>query len=120
MKHREGVRTRNDIDMFLGNMAGGENKRRFSRPPVPPQPGEPPPIKTTTIKLRAALPVYIAYFTAIPGPDGSVSFLPDIYGRDGLIIDPAKPGKSCSAAATAQAGDLRKPPENGNQGDPGP
>ena len=86
------------------------------------QPSEPPPLKTTTVRLRADLPAYIAYFTAAPRPDGSLGFLPDIYGRDSRIIDPAKPGKACSAAiaSAAQPPDLRRPAESENQGDPGP
>ena len=68
------------------------------------------------------MPVYIAYFTAAPRPDGSLGFLPDIYGRDARIIDPAKRGKACSVSVAVAAAppDLRKAGENGNQGDPGP
>ena len=39
--------------------------------------------KTVTISLPEPLPVYIAYFTAEPGPSGTVSYLHDVYGRDG-------------------------------------
>ena len=120
----EGVKSRNDIDVLLGNKKPDEARGRISKMPAAPdaQPSEPPPIKTTTIRLRADLPVYIAYFTAAPRPDGSIAFLPDIYDRDGRIIDPARPGKACRAGAVAAAAppDLRKPSENGNQGDPGP
>ena len=120
----EGVRTRSDIDRLLGTRDRDEARGRISRPPEPESLLEPsePPIKTTTVRLRADLPVYVAYFTAAPRPDGSLAFLPDIYGRDARIIDPAKPGKACSsgAGAQAQSADLRKASENGNQGDPGP
>jgi murein L,D-transpeptidase YcbB/YkuD len=119
----EGVRSRSDIDRLLGSADRDEARGRISKPTVPlAQPSEPPPIKTTTVRLRADLPVYIAYFTAAPRPDGSLAFLPDIYGRDSRIIDPAKPGKACSAgiATAAAPPDLRKAGENGNQGDPGP
>ena len=34
------------------------------------------------VKLKAPLPVHIVYFTAWAGPDGSVEFLKDVYGRD--------------------------------------
>ena len=35
-----------------------------------------------SVKLKAALPVHIVYFTAWAAPDGSVEFLKDVYGRD--------------------------------------
>lgn len=37
---------------------------------------------TVTEPLAAPIPVYIAYFTAAPGPDGAIAYYPDIYGRD--------------------------------------
>jgi murein L,D-transpeptidase YcbB/YkuD len=40
---------------------------------------------TVTVDLPERLPVYVAYFTAAPGSDGQVRFLPDIYGRDGQV-----------------------------------
>ncbi len=121
----EGVRSRDSIDVLLGNKDRDEARGRISKPPPSgplAQPSEPPPIKTTTVRLRADIPVYIAYFTAAPRPDGSLGFLPDIYGRDARIIDPAKRGKACSASVAVAAAppDLRKAGENGNQGDPGP
>ena len=39
--------------------------------------------KTTTIALGVPLPVYVTYFTAGTQGDGTVIFLPDVYGRDG-------------------------------------
>ena len=120
----EGVRSRDDIDRLLGNKDRDEAKSRISRPSDPQSLLNPeePPIKTTTVRLRNDLPVYVAYFTAMPRPDGAIGFLSDIYGRDGQIDDPGKPGKACSfgAGAPATAADLRKASENGNQGDPGP
>lgn len=34
------------------------------------------------VAVPAAVPVYLAYFTARVGPDGRVGFLPDVYGYD--------------------------------------
>jgi murein L,D-transpeptidase YcbB/YkuD len=50
---------------------------------------------TVTVALPAPLPIYIAYFTAVPGANGLVRFLPDIYGRD---ANRAKPSTSTCAA----------------------
>jgi len=121
----EGVRSRDDIDVLLGNKDRDEAKGRISRMPREPESllkPEEPPIKTTTVRLRADLPVYIAYFTAAPRPDGSLAFLPDIYHRDSLIIDPATPGKDCrpGVAVAAEPADLRQAGASGSQGDPGP
>lgn len=118
----EGVRSRSDIDRLLGSNDRDDARARISKPPQPlAEPAEPPPIKTTTVRLRAEMPVYIAYFTAAPRHDGVLSFLPDIYGRDARIIDPASPGKACSLGVVAAAApaDLRKAGENGNQGNAG-
>ena len=90
----EGVRTRDDIDILLGIKQPKDAQARISRPQ--PKPSEPPPIKTTTVRLPTSLPVYIAYFTAAPRPDGSLAFPQDIYKRDALIADPAKPDKACA------------------------
>jgi murein L,D-transpeptidase YcbB/YkuD len=35
-----------------------------------------------TVKLAAAVPVYIGYWTADVTPDGKVAFVPDVYGLD--------------------------------------
>ena len=39
--------------------------------------------KTRRVPLEPTVPVHVAYFTAFVGPDGSVAFRQDIYGRDG-------------------------------------
>jgi murein L,D-transpeptidase YcbB/YkuD len=41
---------------------------------------------TQTLPLARPLPVYLLYWTAIAGDDGSVGFRPDRYGRDGLLL----------------------------------
>lgn len=38
--------------------------------------------KSETVKLKAKLPVHIAYFTAWPDASGKISYFKDIYGRD--------------------------------------
>ena len=117
----EGVRTRDDIDILLGIKKPKDEERRISKPPPAPAPSEPPPIKTTTVRLGAELPVYIAYFTAAPRPDGTLGFMRDIYGRDAFITDPAKPGKACEVGGGPAAPPVvRGPVKNGDQGDPGP
>jgi murein L,D-transpeptidase YcbB/YkuD len=45
-----------------------------------------PSRKTRTLALPAALPIYIAYWTAVPDENGAVAFRPDIYGRDKRMI----------------------------------
>ena len=40
---------------------------------------------SVTLDLPAPLPVYITYFTAAPGLDGTVAIRPDIYRRDGRV-----------------------------------
>jgi murein L,D-transpeptidase YcbB/YkuD len=38
------------------------------------------------VDLKRPVPVYITYFTVVPGPDGRAVFRPDVYGRDkGLV-----------------------------------
>ncbi len=53
--------------------------------------------KTTTVKLAASVPVYIAYFTAGVGGDGQLAVYPDIYMRDGRVGDPERPSTACGA-----------------------
>lgn len=42
--------------------------------------------ETRTLPLARPLPVYLLYWTAIAGEDGSVGFRPDRYGRDSLLL----------------------------------
>src|SRR5262249_9655745 len=37
---------------------------------------------TLHLNLDDPLPVYLVYWTALPQPDGTVGFRPDLYGRD--------------------------------------
>jgi murein L,D-transpeptidase YcbB/YkuD len=52
--------------------------------------------KTVEIALGERLPVYIAYITAVPAADGSVTLLPDIYERDVPASAPGRPNWPCS------------------------
>jgi murein L,D-transpeptidase YcbB/YkuD len=45
-----------------------------------------PAQRTRTLALSAPLPIYIAYWTAVPDEHGAVGFRPDIYGRDKRMI----------------------------------
>lgn len=45
--------------------------------------------QTTTVDLPRNLPIYVTYFTAFAGADGSVTVAPDIYRRDARIRDRA-------------------------------
>jgi hypothetical protein len=93
----------------------------MSRPPSTADPAEPPVPKTTTVRLRAPLPVYVAYFTAAPGADGTMTFPQDVYGRDALISDPASRGNSCDTSGI-QSIDAPppKPRKSNGEGDQGP
>ena len=42
--------------------------------------------QTQTLPLARPVPVYLLYWTAIAGEDGSVGFRPDRYGRDSLLL----------------------------------
>ncbi len=42
--------------------------------------------QTRTIVVRRPLPVLVLYWTAAVDPDGRVRFLPDVYGRDPMVI----------------------------------
>lgn len=57
----DGVKTRTEVDAIV---AGGE---------------------TIQISLAKALPLYVAYFTAVDDGRGGIEFLDDIYGRDRRI-----------------------------------
>ena len=43
--------------------------------------------ETTTISLPARMPVYVAYFTAVPDGAGGITRFDDIYDRDQAVID---------------------------------
>jgi murein L,D-transpeptidase YcbB/YkuD len=43
--------------------------------------------KTETVNLSTPLPVLLLYWTAEPGPDGTVRFMNDVYERDGRILE---------------------------------
>jgi murein L,D-transpeptidase YcbB/YkuD len=42
--------------------------------------------ETQTLALNRPLPVYLLYWTAIAGPNGTVGFRPDRYGRDAILL----------------------------------
>jgi len=44
------------------------------------------PTKTLTLRLQRSVPVYLVYFTAEAGNDGSVRALGDPYGRDATLL----------------------------------
>lgn len=50
--------------------------------------------QTRTVELAEPIPVYVAYFTAEPGEDGTMRFFPDIYRRDRAALAPAG-GQPC-------------------------
>lgn len=52
-------------------------------------------LKTVTIDLPKPIPVYVTYFTAAPGPDGTVAIRPDIYRRDGRLGGTASANQPC-------------------------
>jgi murein L,D-transpeptidase YcbB/YkuD len=41
--------------------------------------------KTVTVNLKTKVPVHLAYFTVWIDEDGTPSFFPDVYDRDGLV-----------------------------------
>jgi murein L,D-transpeptidase YcbB/YkuD len=47
--------------------------------------------------LDDPLPVYLLYWTAIPQPDGTVEFRPDLYGRDKALIEKLSGAERVSA-----------------------
>jgi len=53
--------------------------------------------QTVTFNLRRPLLVYVTYFTVAPAPDGTISFRPDIYRRDGRIGDAISRNDSCGS-----------------------
>ena len=61
---------------------------------------------TQYLPLQRKLPVYFLYWTAMPGPDGEMAFVPDIYGRDQRMIAalPAKPVRMAGNFAACTKG----------------
>ena len=43
--------------------------------------------KTTGLSLKKPLPVFLLYITAKGDADGTISFSPDVYGRDAAVIE---------------------------------
>jgi murein L,D-transpeptidase YcbB/YkuD len=43
--------------------------------------------ETRTLALPTSVPVYLIYMTAVPEPDGTVGFKPDVYGRDARLLE---------------------------------
>jgi murein L,D-transpeptidase YcbB/YkuD len=43
--------------------------------------------ETQHIALDTPLPAYVVYWTAVPNTDGTITFLPDLYGRDRRLIE---------------------------------
>jgi murein L,D-transpeptidase YcbB/YkuD len=62
---------------------------------------------TGRISLDNPLPVFVLYWTATANEDGSVDFLPDVYGRDRRLLA-AVAGKPRFEQVTLNAGDCRK------------
>jgi len=42
--------------------------------------------ETRFLPLSRKVPVYVLYWTAVPGPEGGVRFVRDLYGRDQRMI----------------------------------
>ena len=49
--------------------------------------------QTREVKLAKTLPIYLLYLTAWVGPDDTVHFYPDVYGRDQVIADCVSPAQ---------------------------
>lgn len=56
------------------------------------------------VKLPQPVPVYLLYFTAMPGPDGNVAFFEDIYDIDQAQAQ-AQAATTASRGSAAKAGD---------------
>ncbi|PQM26864.1 L,D-transpeptidase [Sphingopyxis lindanitolerans] len=53
--------------------------------------------KTTKFTFEQPFPVYVAYWTVVPGAKGGVTKLADIYGRDAPVVASfAKPGRAAA------------------------
>lgn len=106
--------TRAQVNKLAG-IPTPEERAAMARMSIPPQqPGQEPvgaaaaaspfpdEFKTQSVALPVKLPVYIAYFTAAAGPDGTLKFSPDLYKRDGAISDPAASQRGCTAPDEAK------------------
>ncbi len=53
--------------------------------------------KTTKFSFEQPFPVYVAYWTVVPGAKGGITKLADIYGRDAPVVASfAKPGRAAA------------------------
>jgi murein L,D-transpeptidase YcbB/YkuD len=62
---------------------------------------------TSRVPVDPPVPVHVLYFTVIAGPEGRVTFLDDVYGRDPPLIEalfPEVPRLSAEEGARAEAG----------------
>ena len=57
--------------------------------------------ETRSLALSHPLPVYMLYWTAVAGPDGTVGFRPDYYHRDAVLL--------AKMAGTAKPSSVRPP-----------
>lgn len=90
----DGTMTRNQIDRLAGLAKPDQAAPRMTLAGLAPP--EPEPLKTASLALPEALPVYIAYFTAGRRADGTLAIESDVYGRDMLVGDPSNPQRQCN------------------------
>lgn len=105
--------SRDQVDRLAG-IPTAEQRAAAARMSLPPQqPGEQPgaaaaanpyaeQFNTRSVAMPLRLPVYIAYFTAAAGPDGTLKFSPDLYKHDPRISDPTAQGRGCAAPNDAK------------------
>ncbi|MFI4982045.1 MAG: L,D-transpeptidase family protein, partial [Nevskiales bacterium] len=106
--------SRKQVDRLAG-IPTPQQRAAMARMSIPPQqPGQipdnagapaspwPDEYKTQSVALPVKLPVYVAYFTAAAGPDGTLKFSPDLYKHDPAISDPATAGRGCTAPDEAK------------------
>ena len=53
--------------------------------------------KTTRLSTTKPIPIYISYFTAEGAGDGTVTYFPDVYGRDNLKLAQNERATACAA-----------------------
>jgi len=64
--------------------------------------------KTQTVPVRRTVPVMLLYFTASAAPSGELQFRPDLYNRDGPIIEAlAAPFRFAPVDASSRAPSVR-------------